>query len=166
MRRWLRQASHVLAAHPEQLPSQLLARWPESTTGQPPSAEQKLRQQAITTLQKKGGAVPLGASLRGSEALLRTLVGHTNVVLALAALPDGSLASGSDDRTIRLWNLNRGSAGSDPLLFVADAGITALAVMPRALLPGGQGPETSVLVAGDGGGRLHRLNLEACRRQD
>ena len=35
--------------------------------------------------------------------------GHYNLVLCLAALPNGSLASGSDDTTIRIWNVTTGS---------------------------------------------------------
>ncbi|MBX3438544.1 MAG: protein kinase, partial [Planctomycetaceae bacterium] len=41
-----------------------------------------------------------------SGKLLATLTGHTNRVLCLAYAPDGRLASGSADRTLRLWNPN------------------------------------------------------------
>ncbi len=34
---------------------------------------------------------------------LKTLNGHSNWVLSLAALPDNMLASGSSDRTIKIW---------------------------------------------------------------
>jgi WD40 repeat protein len=36
----------------------------------------------------------------------KTLRGHSNVVNTLVLLPNGHLASGSNDGTIRLWNLN------------------------------------------------------------
>jgi len=40
---------------------------------------------------------------------LRTLKGHTNLVLSVAFSPDGTtLASGSDDNTINLWNAKTG----------------------------------------------------------
>ena len=42
-------------------------------------------------------------------ALLRTLEGHTTTVNAVSATPDGSHAvSGSDDRTVRYWDLETG----------------------------------------------------------
>lgn len=62
-----------LAAQPEQLPSQLLARRPtDPPGGTSDAAAQSLRDQAITQLQKDGGLRPLSASLLASEALLRT----------------------------------------------------------------------------------------------
>ena len=42
-------------------------------------------------------------------ALLRTLSGHTDAVTSVAISPDGqTLASGSRDETIKLWNLATG----------------------------------------------------------
>ena len=35
---------------------------------------------------------------------IRTLLGHSGWVLTLLALEDGSLASGSTDKTLRVWN--------------------------------------------------------------
>ena len=34
---------------------------------------------------------------------VKTLFGHNNSVTALASLTDGSLASGSADKTIKIW---------------------------------------------------------------
>jgi len=36
------------------------------------------------------------------------LTGHTDTVASLVVLPDGLLASGSYDKTIRIWNVNTG----------------------------------------------------------
>jgi hypothetical protein len=55
-----------------------------------------------------------------------------------AVLPDGRLASGTLDTTIKLWDPASGEAGSCKLLFVTDAMVTALAFLPGAsILVGG-----------------------------
>ena len=44
------------------------------------------------------------------ENLLQTLTGHSHSVLSVAYSPDGqTVASGSDDNTIKLWNVNTGN---------------------------------------------------------
>ena len=67
-------------------------------------------------------------------------------------LADGRLASGSIDKTILLWDLT--DLNVNPLLlFVADAGITALITHPFY----------GLLIAGDYSGRLHWLRNESWR---
>ncbi len=36
------------------------------------------------------------------------MTGHTDWIYSLVVLPDGLLASGCDDDTIRIWNFNTG----------------------------------------------------------
>ena len=48
-------------------------------------------------------------SLPSSSSLERTLKGHSSQVFSLTFSPDGkTLASGSADNTIKLWNLSTG----------------------------------------------------------
>ena len=77
-------------------------------------------------------------------------------VSALAVLPGDRLASGCDDGTIKIWDSASGERGPGQLIFVADAGITALAAIP---LKEALGNGAALLVAGDSSGRLHWLRL-------
>jgi hypothetical protein len=93
--RVLSKASHFLAAQPEQLSSQHLARWPTDPRAGPPSLPaSSLRDQAITQLQKAGASQPLTASLMASEALLHPLPIRVSTLNALAVLPGEQLTSG------------------------------------------------------------------------
>jgi WD40 repeat protein len=107
------------------------------------------RDQAITQLQKAGAPQPLTASLLASEALLHTISIRACLLNALAVLPDGRLASGSRDKTIKLWDPTTANPKSSQPQFIADAAILTLAFLPA--------PPT--LVAGDASGRLHWLRL-------
>jgi WD40 repeat protein len=54
------------------------------------------------------GASPMNLA-RSQESPLRTLTGHSDWVRTVAISPDGQiLATGSDDNTIKLWELNTG----------------------------------------------------------
>ncbi|MFO0139068.1 MAG: hypothetical protein ACK535_13850, partial [Cyanobacteriota bacterium] len=140
-RRVLRNASHFLAAQPEQLSSQHLARWPTDPPGGPSDpAATRLRDQASTQLQKAGGLRPLTASLLADEALLRTLSGHASTVNALAVLPDGRLASGGGDATIKLWDPASGQLQAT--LEGHSGWVNALAVLPDGRLASGAGDRT------------------------
>ncbi len=55
-----------------------------------------------TTTSSSTTRIPFGS-------LVNTLTGHTGYVARLATLPNGNLASGSYDKTVRIWNTNTGS---------------------------------------------------------
>ena len=88
----------------QQLASQLLARLSDDDS---PVAEH-LRAQAKHWLHQAVGATLLCASLVAHDALLRTLPVGSGVN-ALVTLPDGRLASCSDDNPIRHWDQHTGS---------------------------------------------------------
>jgi WD40 repeat protein len=96
----------------------------------------------------KDGVIRLWNPVSG--AWEETLEGHTGTVGAFAVLADGRLASGSWDRTIRVWQIHNGR-WTGTVQFAADVSIYALAFAARA----------GVLAAGDMGGRVHFLRVEA-----
>ena len=101
----LQLSAHALARDPRQLAGQLIGR----LFGNIAPVIQALVKQAA-----EGKAWPwlrpLAPSLTAPGGpLIRTLVGHTNSVDAVAVTPDGRRAvSASDDRTLRLWDLSTG----------------------------------------------------------
>jgi len=76
------------------------------------------------------------------------LEGHTNQVDAVAVTPDSRCAvSGSDDRTLRVWNLH---SGATLATFSGDNGFSCCAIAP----------DGQTVVAGDRSGRVHFLRFE------
>ena len=62
-------------------------------------------------------------------ALLRVLTGHTGKLLAAAMTPDGSwLATGSDDRTVRIWDTATGQTRI--ILSSTSDWVAAIAIAP------------------------------------
>jgi WD40 repeat protein len=71
--------------------------------------------------------------------LIRTLTGHTEAIVATAFSPDGNtIASTSDDKTIRLWNVSNGSIVH--ILNGSEEHVQAVAFSPdgKRLLTGGR----------------------------
>jgi WD40 repeat protein len=78
---------------------------------------------------------------------VRSLEGHTSVVTDVAVTPDGRFAvSASEDRTLKLWNL---ATGQPLLTLETHAPLRCCAVTP----------DGRTLLAGDGAGALHILDL-------
>jgi WD40 repeat protein len=66
---------------------------------------------------------------------IKTFKGHQSYVTSLTQLPDGSLASGSADKTIRIWNLHFGN--SLHVLEGHEDWVTSLVVLPNGSLASG-----------------------------
>jgi len=100
----LRLSAHVLREDSRQLVGQLLGRM---LGFKHPEIQQLLAQ---ANQSQTPGLRPLTPSLTApGGALLRTLEGHSESVRAVAVTPDGErLISGSDDKTLKVWNLHRG----------------------------------------------------------
>jgi WD40 repeat protein len=77
-----------------------------------------------------------------SGQTLQTLEGDYYEVRAVAVLDNQRVVSGSDDGTLRVWNLKSREV---ECLFTLEAPVKAVAVIP----------DRQVIVAGDGSGRVH-----------
>jgi len=101
----IRLSAHVLSRNPEQLPGQLTGR----LVGVQISSVESLIMQIPTRITYPW-LRPLAGSLASPGGpLIRTLQGHTGGVGTVAISQDGRRAiSGSEDRTLKLWDLEKG----------------------------------------------------------
>jgi WD40 repeat protein len=93
------------------------------------------------------------------DAPHRRLEGHWGSVDALCVLPDGRLASGSGDDTIRLWDV---TAGDETARLEGHSGsVYALCMLPDGRLASGSGDDTIRLRDVTAGDETARLEIDA-----
>ena len=87
------------------------------------------------------------------------LEGHSGSVAALCMLPDGRLASGSRDNTIRLWDV---TAGAETARLEGHSGsVAALCMLPDGRLASGSCDNTIRLWDVTAGAETARLEIDA-----
>ena len=120
----LRLSAHILERDKTQLAGQLIGRL---LSFKIPEIQELLAQASSL---KKTWLRPLTPSLiPPGERLIRTLIGHTGKVTAIAVTPDGKqLVSGSNDNSLKIWDLE---TGKEKFSFIGHSDeITAVAITP------------------------------------
>ncbi len=133
--RTLRLTTAILARDPRQLMPQLLGRIMNCKGIGTTSFLEAVRRQLSppTILTERLSLTPPGAETARLE-------GHSGQVLALCVLPDGRLASGSGDNTIRLWDV---TAGAETARLEGHSGsVAALCMLPDGRLASGSWDNT------------------------
>jgi WD40 repeat protein len=121
----LRLSTHVLRKYPKQLPSQLVGRLLGLKN---PTIREFVER--INRFERYPWLRPINHSLNPPGGhLLHTFAGHTRRVCAVTLTPDGRLAiSGSDDNTLKVWDLE---SGNELMTLTGHTGsIDAVAVTP------------------------------------
>ncbi len=138
-------AANVLAGDPRQLAGQLLGRL---RTGFEALRIDRLLRQA-SKLSPPGVLLPRFATLTlAGGPLLRVLEGHTEAVRAVAALDGGRVVSGSNDKMLRVWDVESGE--SLRVLKGHARGVNAVAVL-----------EDGRVVSASGDGTLRVWDVES-----
>jgi len=89
-------------------------------------------------------------------SLLFNLTSHTDTILSIATLPNGNLASGSWDKTVKIWNPNTGS-----LVYTLTGhtnGVFTLAIFPNGNLASGSYDFTIKIWNPNTGALVYTLN--------
>ena len=79
---------------------------------------------------------------------MRKLRGHTDIVWALVVLPGGLLASGSMDKTVRVWEVGSGRLVRTLHAWMARhhvCGVAALVGLPGGLVASGAGASMGIV---------------------
>jgi len=129
---WL--TSGILARDPRQLLPQLAGRLMGFSDNQATEFVKRARALARPQL------LPLHPGLTPPGEEVMRIEGHTEAVTALAMLPNGRLASASNDRTIRVWELRSGT--ETVRMGGHKKAISALTVLPPGVLVSGSDDET------------------------
>ncbi|MEP6879400.1 MAG: WD40 repeat domain-containing protein, partial [Nitrosospira sp.] len=136
----LHNSAHILRRFPIQLPTQLLERMRSLQDSTNPLAELASstlhwleRQPTVVTVDRP--LVPTTGSLRFSLARRATFTGHAVDPTILAVLPNGHIASGTADGSVRVWNPG---ARHGPQVFEGHKGrVRALVVVPEGRIASG-----------------------------
>ena len=128
--RTLRLSAGICARDQRQLLPQLIGRLISSAEPATPDFLGRARR-----LLERPALLPQFSSLTPPGAETARLEGHTAEVKAIAVLPNGQLASGSADFTIRLWDV---ATGSEATRLEGHTGeITSLVILPDGRLASG-----------------------------
>jgi WD40 repeat protein len=150
LQRALQLAMNALIQTPQELPIQLLGRLAPQDA---PCLDKCLTQ--ARRMVRKGWLLPTRPTLTPPGAEVRRFEAHANPVFAVAVLPDGRIVSGSDDRTLRIWDPWTG-AELRRLEGHADW-VRAVAVLPDGRIVSGSDDRTLRIWDSGTGAELRRL---------